>query len=81
MRRLSRKLRRYKHFGRDIIRVVTGGELSDETVDVLYERVYTNFIEHIDGIDNGIEAYEGAKRYKVSSRHDGANAPDVSINS
>ena len=56
---------RYKHFGRDVIRVVTGGELSDETVSVLYERVYTNFIEHIDGIDNGIEAYEGAKRYKV----------------
>ena len=44
---------------------MTGGELSDETVSVLYERVYTNFIEHIDGIDNGIEAYEGAKRYKV----------------
>ena len=57
----------YKYYGREVIRAVTGGALSDETVEVLYERVYTNFIEHIDGIDNGIEPYEGAKRYKVRS--------------
>ncbi|CAI5705655.1 unnamed protein product [Peronospora farinosa] len=30
-------------------------KLDDETLDILYRKAYKNFIEHIDGIDNGVE--------------------------
>lgn len=55
----------YKHFGREVIGAITANELPAETVDVLYDRVYVNFIQHIDGIDNGISVGEGELRYKV----------------
>ena len=43
----------YMHFGRDIIKHRTG--LSDsEDLDVLYEKIYTNFVEPFDANDNGI---------------------------
>jgi uncharacterized UPF0160 family protein len=30
-------------------------------------QVYENFLEEIDGVDNGIPAYEGLPKYKVST--------------
>ncbi|CAI5718590.1 unnamed protein product [Peronospora destructor] len=46
----------YKHFGREIIQVLSfPTKLDDETLDILYRKAYKNFIEHIDGIDNGVE--------------------------
>jgi uncharacterized UPF0160 family protein len=57
----------YKHFGRDVLRSLAPS-LSEAHVDVLYPRVYENYVEHIDGIDNGIEAFEGgSKNYNVST--------------
>jgi len=36
--------------------------------DAIYRKVYKGFIEHIDGIDNGVEAFDSGKRnYEVSS--------------
>ena len=62
----------YKHFGREIIQSVLHQMQStystDETfLDICYQRVYEDFVEHIDAIDNGIAVAEGPLRYHVSS--------------
>jgi len=66
----------YRHFGRDLIdRVassipISSGVQAEAAVDLdaIYRRVYKNFVEHIDGIDNGIEAFDGgARNYEVST--------------
>jgi uncharacterized UPF0160 family protein len=62
----------YKYFGKNIIKILFG---NDEFVNnneqiinnILYEKLYSGFIEHIDGIDNGIEAYDGKRNYTVST--------------
>lgn len=46
----------YRHYGRDIIQVLAGATpLDDDTLELLHKKVYKNFIEHIDGIDNGVD--------------------------
>jgi uncharacterized UPF0160 family protein len=50
----------YKHYGREIVsnRLQTTAEKTDEsTIDVVYLKLYKDFVEAIDGIDNGIERY------------------------
>jgi uncharacterized UPF0160 family protein len=42
----------YLHFGKDIISQVTGLQGADR--DILYEKIYTDFIEAFDANDNGI---------------------------
>jgi uncharacterized UPF0160 family protein len=42
----------YLHFGKDIITTVTGVEGEDR--DILFEKIYTDFIEAFDANDNGI---------------------------
>jgi len=42
----------YMHFGKDIIAAVTGLEGQDR--DILYEKIYSDFIEAFDANDNGI---------------------------
>jgi uncharacterized UPF0160 family protein len=42
----------YLHFGKDIITAVTGLEGQDR--DILFEKIYTDFIEAFDANDNGI---------------------------
>lgn len=72
-----------RHYGRDIIQLLsqlsiqptTGSTnplpavLSSEKVDMVYEKVYTSFIEHIDGIDNGVGVAETSQplNYQVST--------------
>lgn len=51
----------YKHFGREVIANVCGVPESDERVQTLWIKLYKEFIEGIDGIDNGVEQYPGAK--------------------
>uniref|UniRef100_A0A7S3YIS2 Uncharacterized protein n=1 Tax=Lotharella globosa TaxID=91324 RepID=A0A7S3YIS2_9EUKA len=58
----------YKHFGKQIISVVSG--LSDpKAIDTLYLKIYQGFIQAIDGIDNGVPAYacEGPMNYRIST--------------
>ncbi|KAF2636029.1 putative UPF0160 protein C27H6.8 [Massarina eburnea CBS 473.64] len=43
----------YMHFGKEIIAQVTGLSSSSD-VDLLYEKIYTNFIEAFDANDNGV---------------------------
>lgn len=63
----------YKHFGKEIIQVLATASLAkpldDKTVDMLHKKTYKNFIEHIDGIDNGVEVSStgGPLNYQVST--------------
>ncbi|TMW61606.1 hypothetical protein Poli38472_012797 [Pythium oligandrum] len=57
----------YKHFGREIIQQLSEKPLDDATLDLLHKKTYKNFIEHIDGIDNGVEIAEGPLKYAMST--------------
>ena len=50
----------YMHFGRAIIAQHTSLPLDHEDVSVLYEKLYTDFIEAIDANDNGISVFDPA---------------------
>lgn len=47
----------YKHFGKDIIKEVLGLSSDDKNVELLYDKVYKEFIESLDANDNGINNY------------------------
>ncbi|CAM9273001.1 unnamed protein product [Phaeothamnion confervicola] len=59
----------YKHFGRRCLDVLLGGpEYSKVTWFELYLRMYDNFIEQIDGMDNGINAHtESRQSFRITS--------------
>ena len=58
----------YRHFGRDFIKQIAAGRIPDAVIEkVLYNKVYKNFMEHIDGIDNGVNAFDGQPRYAVTT--------------
>ncbi|KAF1987873.1 MYG1 protein-like protein [Aulographum hederae CBS 113979] len=48
----------YKHFGHAIIAQQTGLDAGSPDVNVLYEKIYDDFIEAFDANDNGISAYD-----------------------
>lgn len=50
----------YMHFGRDIIAQHVSLPRDHEDVSLLYEKLYTDFIEAIDANDNGISVYDPA---------------------
>ncbi|KAE8984633.1 hypothetical protein PR003_g23623 [Phytophthora rubi] len=57
----------YKHFGREIIQVLAAPvALDDATLDMLHLKAYKNFVEHIDGIDNGVEVASAAGDAKLT---------------
>ncbi len=61
----------YKHFGRSILnealRSESGETPSSDFLDVCYTKLYKDFMEHVDAIDNGISVAEGEIRYHVST--------------
>merc|ERR1712137_1036514 len=61
----------YRHFGMELVRHIAstcGADAASLDVNAIYKRVYKSFVEHIDGIDNGIEAFDSDKRnYEVST--------------
>lgn len=57
----------YKHFGREIISNVLELRPDSPHIDVIFYWIYTNFIEAIDGIDNGIAQTDAQPRYRINS--------------
>ena len=59
----------YKHFGKDIIRELLKGNAActPAFVDICFEKLYKNFIEHVDAIDNGVAVADGPAKYFVST--------------
>jgi uncharacterized UPF0160 family protein len=61
----------YRHFGKEIIATLAA-DLAKEgviaaapagaEVDLVYDVVYKNFVEHVDGIDNGVEQFSPAEQ-------------------
>jgi len=58
-----------RHFGKEIIASILALEETDPKVELLYTKVYENFIEALDGGDNGISQYppEVKPKYRVST--------------
>lgn len=58
----------YYHFGHRIIEQILQLEPKDPAiVDTIYRKVYENFIEEIDGIDNGINQTVEEPKYRIST--------------
>ncbi|GAB6022277.1 UPF0160 protein myg1, mitochondrial, variant 2 [Chamberlinius hualienensis] len=57
----------YLHFGRKILAEVLKCKEFDAIVDKLYDKMYENFIEEIDGIDNGIPISEDKPKYLITT--------------
>jgi len=64
----------YTHFGRDVIKEITGttttsddDEEKSKNIEILFRKMYKNFIESIDAVDNGIAQFDGTPRYLLSS--------------
>jgi uncharacterized UPF0160 family protein len=47
----------YKHYGRQVIANVLGLPLDHPDLETIYLQVYKNFVEAVDGIDNGVTQY------------------------
>ncbi|KAG8219833.1 metal-dependent protein hydrolase [Butyriboletus roseoflavus] len=60
----------YKHFGKEIIATQIGVEADHPKVHVLWLKVYKEFIEAIDAIDNGISQYSSQEQPRYSNRTD-----------
>eukprot|EP00164_Ancoracysta_twista_P006531 GFYU01009105.1.p1 GENE.GFYU01009105.1~~GFYU01009105.1.p1 ORF type:complete len:355 (+),score=90.06 GFYU01009105.1:33-1097(+) len=45
----------YKHFGKDFINSVVS--VDEKTLELVYDKVYENFVEAVDAVDNGINQY------------------------
>ena len=52
----------YLHFGERAITEILGLESPTNDVAKIYTKVYENFIEEIDAVDNGIDQYDGTPR-------------------
>jgi len=46
----------YKHFGREIVATLLA-TTDSAVVERIYQKVYDNFVEAIDGVDNGVDQY------------------------
>ncbi|KAJ7293606.1 metal-dependent protein hydrolase [Mycena rebaudengoi] len=60
----------YKHFGQEVIANKTQLPIDDPKVMTLWLKMYKEFIEAIDGIDNGISQYPSDLKPKYKSRTD-----------
>jgi len=56
----------YFHFGREIISHVLGRGL-DNVTEKVFDKVYENFVQEIDAIDNGIATHDGVGRYSFTT--------------
>ena len=75
----------FRHFGHEVVaalvRIASGAEPPPQSVSAVFKKLYKTFMEHIDGIDNGVEAFGGSdctRNYDVSttlSRRVGAMNP------
>ncbi|AET40278.1 Myg1p Ecym_5538 [Eremothecium cymbalariae DBVPG len=61
----------YKHFGQEIIRIICP-VLSEDSYDILYNKVYKEFIESLDANDNGINNFD-AEELGVTRRFSDKN--------
>ena len=51
----------YKHFGKEIVAKKIDKSEDDPLTTVLYLKMYENFVEAVDGVDNGVAQFEVVK--------------------
>ena len=62
----------YLHYGKPIIALQTGLDEGSEEVDILWKKVYEDFVEALDAHDNGISVYDPVETKHLRKRfHDG----------
>lgn len=54
----------YHHYGKEVLKKMIATE-DLALINYIYKRVYFNFIQEIDGIDNGVPAYPGEPLYTI----------------
>ncbi|KAM5287965.1 MYG1 exonuclease [Ctenodactylus gundi] len=58
----------YLHFGHKLLAQLLGTSEEDSVVGTLYDKMYENFVEEVDAVDNGISQWEeGEPRYAVTT--------------
>ncbi|XP_072828832.1 MYG1 exonuclease isoform X2 [Vicugna pacos] len=58
----------YLHFGHKLLAQLLGTSEEDNMVGTLYDKIYENFVEELDAVDNGISQWEeGQPRYAVTT--------------
>ncbi|KAL4655719.1 UPF0160 protein MYG1, mitochondrial [Arapaima gigas] len=57
----------YLHFGHRVLMELTQLGRDDQQLEVLFDKLYENFVEEVDAVDNGILQYDGEARYAVST--------------
>ncbi|GAA5823004.1 hypothetical protein JCM3770_005376 [Rhodotorula araucariae] len=60
----------YKHFGQEVLSNVLGEPVDSQIVQTLFLKMYADFIEAFDGIDNGIAQYVTSEPPRYRSRTD-----------
>jgi uncharacterized UPF0160 family protein len=63
----------YKHFGKEVIATQIGVEADHPKVHVLWLKLYKEFIEAIDAVDNGISQYSSQEQPRYSNQTDLSN--------
>ncbi|XP_028730308.1 MYG1 exonuclease isoform X2 [Peromyscus leucopus] len=58
----------YLHFGHKLLAQLLGTSEEDSVVDTIYDKMYENFVEEVDAVDNGISQWEeGEPRYALTT--------------
>ncbi|XP_035858205.1 UPF0160 protein MYG1, mitochondrial [Sander lucioperca] len=57
----------YVHFGHQLLTQLTQLKEGDRELEVLYDKLYENFVEEVDAVDNGISQCDGEARYSIST--------------
>jgi len=52
----------YLHFGHKVLAQILGLPVDDHITDKIYNKLYSNFIQELDAIDNGISQTDGEPR-------------------
>ena len=58
----------YMHFGKDIIAHRTGLKEDSAEVEMLWQKLYTDFVEALDANDNGISVYDPSETKSIQKR-------------
>uniref|UniRef100_A0A8B9GSC0 Chromosome 12 open reading frame 10 n=1 Tax=Astyanax mexicanus TaxID=7994 RepID=A0A8B9GSC0_ASTMX len=57
----------YVHFGRQVLSHLTHLQEDSRELGILYDKMYENFVEEVDAVDNGISQCDGEARYTVTT--------------
>lgn len=57
----------YLHFGQRVISQILKTKTDDDVTTKIYDKVYENFIQEIDAIDNGISQCDEEPRYSITT--------------